>query len=307
MLFRNLPQSEFPAEYLIPRLLARNSAATAGMQDCLAGKKPVPWSTDQEIAEELLTTRFWLYRQLHSRLRQNLGSVFLFFELKTLINWLRVRQARASDTLLHSLLKHSLLCPELQQALREEAEADVLAARLEKILCSCLDPAFSGIAARYAENGLPYFEKRLYQLFFEHIGLVAPNAVVRSFFKSVADQRNILAFAKASHWKEQPFFLPGGHLALNWQKALAEPEKAERLLNGLRWESGLPQGAKELSELEDFLLRRQSLLLQRQARNGTMERIISFLWQQNIHAGNMGLLLHGRLVGAELLAAKVIQ
>lgn len=307
MLLRNLPQAEFPAEYLVPRLLAKNSAATAGVRDCLAGRKPVPWSTDQDIAEELLTTRFWLYRQLHSRLRQDLGSVFLFFELKTLINWLRVRQARASDTLLHSLLKHSLLCPELQQALQEEAEADVLAARLEKILRSGLDPAFSGLAARYAKNGLTDFERRLYQLFFEHIGLVAPNAVVRSFFKGVADQRNILAFAKGRFWNDQAVFLPGGHLAVNWQRVLAEPEKAERLLTGLRWKSGLPRGAKELSELEDFLLRRQSLLLHRQARNGTVEKIIHFLGQQDVHAGNMGLLLHGRLVGAELLAAKVIQ
>ncbi|MBU2537638.1 MAG: hypothetical protein KKH22_04310 [Proteobacteria bacterium] len=307
MLLRDLPQSEFPAEYLVPRLLARNGAAATGVQDCLAGKKPVAWATDQEITGELLATRFWLYRQLHSRLRQDLGPVFLFSELKTLINWLRIRQAHASDALLHSLLSHSLLCPELQQALREETEAEPLAARLDTILCSRLDPAFSGIAARYSKNGLPDFEKRLYQLFFEHIGLTAANAVVRSFFKGVADQRNILAFAKASHWKDQPFFLPGGHLALNWEKAWAEPERADRLLTRLHWESGLPQGAKELSGLEDFLLRRQSLLLHRQARNGTVERIIHFLWQQDIHAGNMGLLLHGRLVGAEMLAAKVVQ
>lgn len=307
MLLRNLPQSEFPSEYLLPRLLARNAAAAASVQACLDGDNPVPWATDQDIAGQLLAERFWLYHQLHSRLRCALGPIFLFFELKTLINWLRVRQARASDGLLHSFLARSLLCPELHKTLRKEEEPAALAKRLEKFLCTRLDPGFTGIAAIYNENGLLDFEKQLYQIYLERIGLAAPEATVRSFFKGLVDQRNILALAKANLWQEKMTFVVGGDLAVNWQRALTEPKRADRVLARLHWESGLPREVQELSTLEDFLLHRLCRILQRQARSGTKERIIHYLWQQDIHARNMGLLLHGRLVGGELLAAKVIQ
>ncbi len=307
MLLRNLPQSEFPSEYLLPRLLARNAAAAASVQGCLDGDNPVPWATDQDIAGQLQAERFWLYHQLHSRLRCDLGPLFLFFELKTLVNWLRVRQARASGALLHSFLPQSLLCPELLKALQDEEEPKALAERLEKFLCTRLDPGFSGLAEGYKKKGLLAFEGQLYQLYFERIGLAAPEATVRSFFKGLVDQRNILALAKANLWQEKMTFVDGGYLAVNWERVLAEPKRADRVLARLQWESGLPREAQELSALEDFLLHRLCRILQRQARNGTKERIIHYLWQPDIHARNMGLLLHGRLVGGELLAAKVIQ
>lgn len=307
MLLRKLPQSEFPSEYLVPRLLARNAAAAASIRSCLDGKAAVPVATNHEIAGRLQAERFWLYRQLHSQLRRDLGPVFLFFELKTMVNWLRVRQARATDALLHFFLTHSLLCPELQKTLREEEEAVVLAERLEEFFCTRLDPGFSGLATKYKKKGLLDFERRLHQLYFERIGLAASDTAVRSFFKGLVDQRNILALAKANLWQEKMTFVPGGDLAVNWERALAEPERADRVLARLHWESGLPREVQELSALEDFLLRRHCLILQRQARSGTVAQVIHSLWQQDIHAGNMGLLLHGRLVGRELLAAKVIR
>ena len=304
MLLRNLPQPEFPSEYLLPRLLARKAAGAAGVQACLDGKEAAPWATGQEIAGQSQAERFWLYHQLNSRLRHNLAPVFLFFELKTLVNGLRMRKARAST----ALLPRTLLCPELQKTLQAEEEAPVLAARIEALFCARLAPVFSGLAKVYTEQGLLAFERRLYQLFLEHLGVPAlEEASVRSFFKDLVDQRNILALAKAHYWQEPMTFVAGGHLEVNWERALAEPERANRVLAALHWESGLPQGITELSDLEDFLLHRQALILQRRARGGTVAQILHYLWQQDILARNRGLLFHGRLVGEALCKAKVIQ
>lgn len=307
MLLRNLPQPEFPSGYLLPRLLARKAAGAADVQACLEGKQPLPWATAQDIAGRSQAERVWLYHQLNSRLRHSLAPVFLFFELKSLVNGVRLRRARASADGLDFSPSRTLLCPELQKLLQTEEEAPVLTKRLEALLCARLAPGFSGLAAVYAGQGIAAFERRLYELFFAHLGLVAPEAGVRSFFKDIVDLRNILALAKAHYWQEPMTFLAGGHLEAQWEKALAEPERAGRLLATLHWESGLPQGIAELSGLEDFLLRRQALILQRRARSNTVAQILHYLWQQDLLARNRGLLFHCRLAGEELCKAKVIQ
>lgn len=307
MLLRNLPQPEFPSDYLLPRLLARKAGATAEVQACFGGKEAVPWATGHEIAGQAQAERFWLYHQLNSRLRRNLAPVFLFFELETLVNCLRFRRAKDSVARLDFFPARTLLCPELQKILRAEEEAPVLAARVEALFCARLAPVFSGLAKVYTEKGLLAFERRLYHLFLEHLGLVAPQAAVRSFFKDLVDQRNILALAKAHYWQETMTFVAGGHLEVHWERALAESERAARVLASLHWQGGMPQGITELSALEDFLLHRQGLILQRRARSGTAAQILHYLWQQDILARNRGLLFHGRLVGEALLKAKVIQ
>lgn len=306
MLLRNLPQPEFPSEYLLPRLLARKAAGAAGVQACLDGKEAVPWATGQEIAGQSQAERVWLYHQLNSRLRHNLAPVFLFFELETLVNGLRLRRAEASAALLDFFPTRTLLCPELQKTLQTEEEAPALAARIEALFCGRLAPVFSGLAKVYTEQGLLAFERRLYQLFLEHLGVPASEASVRSFFMDLVDQRNILALAKAHYWQEPMTFVAGGHLEVNWERALAEPERAGKVLATLHWKSGLPQGIAELSGLEDFLLQRQTLILQRRARSNTVAQILLYLWQQDILARNRGLLFHGRLVGEALCKAKVI-
>lgn len=309
MLLRNLPQPEFPAEYLVPRLLVRKAARAAGVRACIDGKAALPCAAaGQETAAALQAERFWLYGQLNSRLRYQLGPVFVFFELKTLVNWLRIRRAKAPAETQLFLLTYSLLCRELHRILRNETDAGALARQLEECLCNRLSPQFSGIAALYIEKGLRIFEMRLYEIFFKSIGLSAPNAAVRSFLKTLVDQRNLLALAKGHYWQEKPPFLAGGHLTIHWKRTLAEPAQADRVLAGYHWQSGLPKEVSELSALEDFLHRRRGLALDRQARIGTVvERILHSLWQQEVHTGNMGLLAHGRLVGEELLGAKVIQ
>jgi hypothetical protein len=305
-MLRELPQPEFPADYIVVRLQVRKAMAAATIQAVLGGQADLPLTTDQEIAGQWQSERFWLYQQLNSYLRRELASVFLFYELGTLLNWLRVRQARGSDALLQFFLPHSLLCSEARKALREEGEAAVLAKRLEELFCLRLDPRFSGIAGVYNEKGLQGFERRLVQLFLETRGMSASQKSVRSFFRSLIDQRNVLALAKGHYWQEKVDFVTGGHLDMNWGQAAAEPARADMALARIHWQGGLPRGVTELSALEDFLLLRHRHYLHLQTPKGALEQILQYLWQQRILARNRGLLLHGWLVGNELLQAKVI-
>ncbi len=309
-MLRNLPQSEFPSDYLVPRLLARKAATTATLQACLDGKEVLPWSTDQEIARQLLAERFWLYRQLNSRLRQSLSPVFLFFELETLINWLRARKARATNSQLHFFLDYSLFCSEVRKALQEEEDAQLLAVRLDKLLCTHLDRHFSGIAENYQKNGLLDFERSLYQLFFEYRGVSALEPAVRFFFRSLVDLRNLLTLAKIHYWQdtgqEKAIIRASGHMNVNWKRAINNPNLAAKILASTHWQSGLPTDGRELSALEDFLLRRHDLVLHRQASRGVAEQILYYLWRQKLLARNMGLLLHRLLIGEEIIEAKIL-
>jgi hypothetical protein len=306
-MLRKLPQAEFPSAYLLPRLLARQAVAAASAQACYEEKGALPFATDQDITKQLLVGRLWVYQQLNSSLRRSLALVFQFFEWKSVFNWLRVRKARASVEYLDSFLDDSLLCAQMRSFLREETDASLLAQRLESFFCLHLDPHFSGIAAIYQKKGIPGFERRCHQLFFEHLGGKASEGAVRFFFNNLLHLRNILALAKSYRWQTREEFAVSGFEDTGWQRALENPARATAILARNHWRDGLPQNVCELAALEDFLMRRLGLIFKRQAGSGVAEQIISCLWQQEIQARNWGLLLHGHLLGNEMREARFIQ
>jgi len=307
MLLCEPPQPEYPIEYLLSRLMGRKAAASSELAACLAGSLPLPWATASEIGKNEQAERLWLYRQLPARLRRDLAPVFIFHELPLLINLLRMRRAGASP-FGPALPPGSLLCPEAEKTLNQAETADELAGKITALLAARLAPGFGELAGLYPARGLAAFEQSLYRLFFTLAGVGAKNAAVRLFFRELVDLRNLLALAKAHYWREEMAFIPGGLFAANWEKALAEPGRAEKILAVFGWPDGLPKEIATLSALEDFLLRRIGRTLRRRAAGeAPADRLIDYLWFKDILAKNQGLLYYRRLTGDDIKLAKVIQ
>ena len=271
---------------------------------------PPPGTSDERIWEALLRELQWLFRQMNRKLRKTFSAVFLLFELKTIILCLRRKSIGGSNDI-EMLLAHSLLAEPVLEALRRGSTVRATAARVTDTIAATAND-FRQLESAYAEKGLKGFESRLTRLFLQHVLSKRLHPVIREFFVSFIDLRNIMLLYKQLRWeiKEGLVFVSGGSIELaRLEQILAGENMADldALVTGV---TGLktPTMASTEAAAETVLLSGMTRKLRKIARdNEGVGPILDYMWRIYIQARNLAVLYHGKDLGVETLERELIR
>ncbi len=266
-LLAELPQPDYPADYLVARLAARRSRWAAGRS---------PGAGDDHGGMVSRAAEFhWLYGQLPRRLRRELAPLFVYFELRSLFLFLR-GLARGSKEGGKALFDGSLLHDGLRQRLLGEQEAGAAVRRLSRFW-----PAGTTLSRSYAAGGCAALEDEMTRQV-----LAAgrrSSAGLRDFWATLIDLENLMAVAKRRRWQARfPFAYRCG--------GIVGPRLLRKAEHGMVTSLADPMAAAVESavgegnwQLEDLLVTRVQQRLARTARTAApAASVAAYLW--GIHA-----------------------
>ena len=244
---------------------------------------------------------------MNEGLRQTFAPLFLWFELRTIILCLRFRrggeQGKAAG-----LLPASLLAKRVQLALTEDGEPAAVMAALSGLLAAVAEP-YRALGDIYRQQGGREQELRLVTLYLERMTSLPLHPVLRDFFRSLIDMRNLVTLAKQLRWQlhEPQAFIRGGEITPErLGKVLAEGTAAglATLLAALP-DMGAPPAATLNPEPQLF-----GWLTGKVRRLGRdplgVGLVLDYLWRCFVEAHNLSLSIHGEGLDQETLRAELI-
>ena len=269
----------------------------------------LPGASEEAIWGALLLELNWVHLQMNPRLRQTFTSLFLLFELKTIVLCLRKR-AFDKTAGVEGLLEGSLLADAVKQALAQAVDLQSVIAALGETMSIASDD-FRGLSRAYDEAGLRGFEDALVRIFLEQLADRKLHPVIREFIGSFIDLRNIVILYKHLRWElegEAPFIRKGAIDTSNFYKILESHDQRgfDDLVRGVTGAGALSNAASEAA-LESVLLRGMTTKLRRIGRESEdVGLILDYVWRVYIQARNLAVIYHGEGVGPDALEKEVI-
>lgn len=262
-LLASLPQSDYPVDYLLARLPARQAHWRERFAPCRQDEALAGWAA---MAQEFR----WLYGQLNRRLRQELAPFFVYCALRPLFLFLR-DLASGREEPGQRLLVATLLADDLKRALLDARRVEVALRQLNRYWPP--DPALERL---YEAGGLPAVEQRM-----THDLLVTAaygSAVLRPFWAAVIDLENITALAKRLRWRAaRPLVYRDGGLLSVRRLAAAERLAAPELLPAVA--APIARAVQEGNwPLEELLVERVANHTRRSASGAPAAMVASYLW-----------------------------
>src|SRR5208282_2998542 len=285
----------YPTEYLLSRIRGRRAHLIADWRPLVLSDSPVDSlaltrygsiMTDDypaAIRQYLLKEFGWVYSQMNRTLRKIFRPFFLYTELSTIFICLRNAIGKESGKI-DSILSSSLLSEKIKKILR----GDLLSA------LGGLEDYFTGLSARFSglrntlENtGLRGIELTLSTGYLEHTVHSKLHPVMKDFFVSVIDSRNILSLYKyiRLNGKSVPPFITGGRISENMFMKIAAKKD---LLEVGSMAHKLTKIASETAPIETSLNRMVTRLLRKAGREPLgVGLILDYLWRTSLEATNL--------------------
>ena len=253
-------QCEYPAEYLVSRVIGRRKHLEA-----------TGWTG-------LLQELCWLYQQMNSALRTSFRPVFHYFEARTLIICLRLvsgKEQAVTETILH----HSLISEQIRDFLLGHGawRPELIPALAEKLAIG----AIPSTETSHGAGPLKSFELALYQRVLAEAMNQKTHRMIRSFFASIIDMRNTMLLAKNMRWQStaRPQYLAFGSINAEtldtWQAEGAIGPVAGTRTTG----HALVNHPDELVLLHNRLfLGIRNTLRKNRKENDTTAQLLSYMW-----------------------------
>jgi vacuolar-type H+-ATPase subunit C/Vma6 len=307
----------FPLAYLLSRLRGRRSRLIADWRPLVHGSPSDYLSSAQyqgfvrERSLDGLWTSLqqeyrWVFEQLDEPLRRMLAPYFLYAELRTVTVCLRMSESGTADDV-RAALASSLLAPVVCAALMAGETAEAVQ-RIE-VLFRGVAPACRGMASAYADKGLREVERILVAGYLAAMAGRPLHPVLRELFVRIIDARNILTFAAALRQGSRgvPEFIPGGAVAVERLRSLADRGDPFAVTGLVRQTAGILVNAPEASQAEVALYRGISKELRKAGRDPLgVGLIVDYLWRCSLEVTNLGILFAGRDLERQAVSEELI-
>lgn len=309
----------YPADYLRARLRGRAEYLIADWDRLLAvadpalSLPPAPWRDRTPRSEEgvwrgALREFTWVYGQMEPRLRERLAPLFCWFELRTIILVLRLREG-GDDPRADTLLDESLLAPGVRRALRGGGNLGEAVAATGNLFAE-ENEKFRGLAETFRREGRPGVEGELVTLWLEGVAAERLHHPLGELFRRLIDLRNVVTLAKELRWRPtaSPPFVRGGSLSPALLGEIATRGEPEALLPLLGRLAGRGVGEWTAANPEPPLLEAVTGEVRRWGREaGGIGPILDHLWRCYLEARNLGLLVHGGDLDRETIRRELVQ
>jgi ATP synthase (C/AC39) subunit len=294
----------YPDEYLLARLRGRRAKQASERHSPTAAAG----MTDAEAWDAMRSEFRWVYRQMNGGLRETFAPLFLWFELRTITLCLRFRRGGERGKAA-GLLPASLLAKPVQQALTEDGEPAAVMEAVSGLLAAVAGP-YRGLGAIYRERGGREHEQLLVTLYLERMTALPLHPVLREFFRSLIDMRNLVTLAKQLRWQlhEPQLFIRGGEITPErLGKALEEgnPAGLAALLAALPGMGAIPAGQENPEQQLFGWLTAKVRRLGRDPLGAGL--VLDYLWRCFVEAHNLSILIHGEGLDNETLGAELIR
>ncbi len=247
---------------------------------------------------------------MNPRLRAAFAPVFVLFELKTIILCLRNKSIQKIVNI-EILLARSLLAERLQELLRRETDVRSTVAALTDALAGTAE-SFGALENAYAQDGLKGLENNLTRIYLQYIRKQRLHPVIKKFFLSFIDLRNIVLLYKQLRWEVEdglPFISGGTIDPSRFQQLLArkDPAELDTLIASMTGLKTLTIASTE-GALETSLLASLTRKLQKLGReNEDVGLILDYIWRIYIQARNLAVLYHGKQLDADTLERELVR
>jgi vacuolar-type H+-ATPase subunit C/Vma6 len=307
----------YPPEYLLSRIRGRRSrlirdwrslAAEASPAEHLASAQYqgfVRERTLEGIWRALLQEHAWVRGQMDESVRRDFAPYFLYAELRTV--FIALRALTGEDKLKAAeMLKHSLLADDVRDALRSGDAAGAVA-DLEAVLAA-VSPLLGGIAARFEAEGLRGVEQRLTAAFLHQVMAMPLPPVLRRFFGRIIDARNVLAVFKSLRFGERDpaAFLGEGSIGRERLLEVAERDDPYAVLPLVRQAAGVTLPEPDPTAVETALYRGITRGLRRDGRDQGAGLLLDYLWRCSLEVTNLSLLIAGKDLERDEIAAELV-
>lgn len=281
------------------------------MQDYLASSRYQGFVRDrssESVWRNLLREYRWVYRQMNAQLREQFGPFFLHTELRTLFLCLR-RLKDKNPAPAGDLLEMSLLSDEIRKILSTSPDIPTAVERLERFLVP-VSGRFTGLTKNLEAAGLRAVEQTLTQVVLERIVHEKLHPLMRTFFERLIDARNILSMYKYLRLEQASFppFIPGGRIEMARLQETAVKENFPGICSLVREFFGIKIDAPDPTKVEIGLYRGVTVFLKKEGREPFgVAPILDYLWRCSIEVMNISVLMNGKDIERELIAAELVQ
>jgi hypothetical protein len=263
--------------------------------------------TAEGMWRALLLEHGWVHSQMDEATRRMFAPYFLYAELRTVFICLRNLEGDKAQKA-GEVLSVSLLSDEVKAVLRTGEVTDDLV-KLEQLF-GALAPGFRGLSMSYEGKGLRGVEQFLthqYLLFVQGLPL---HPVVHGFFSRIIDSRNILALYKSlrAGIKETGQYIAGGTVQIQQLAELTEKGDIFDITGLIRQTAGVMIASPDPTHVEVALYQGITKFLRGEGKyplNAAL--ILDYLWRCSLEVMNLSLLLEGKDLEREEVAAELVR
>ena len=309
----------YPVEYLFSRIRGRRSRLIRDWRPLVYDAAPVEFLASAQYQgfvrerspegmwRALLREHSWLFGQMEEDVRKIFAPYLLYAELRTVFICLRyLHGERAQKT--GEILEVSLLADAVKDILRD-GETVTAVKGLECMFCR-LSTDFAGLSAQYEEKGLREVEQHLTNGFLSYIIGTSLHPVMKEFFSRIIDARNILYVYKALRLnaRNADAFISGGAIPIPQLQGLMDKDDLIAVISLIRQASGITITAPDPTQVEVALYRGITRYLHKEGRDPLgAELILDYLWRCSLEVMNLSLLLAGKDLEREEIAAELVR
>jgi hypothetical protein len=318
-LLKTLAEGEYPAEFLVARLLGKKGAVFRNWEFLI---------TSSDAVENLQNTPFypflkkyaapgiwrflhhehlWVYKRMNNKLRNNFESYFVFHEISTLVVCLRYLSRKIEIDRVVQALQNSLLHNDIQDILTSNLDFAALLQILELRLCA-YSGQFEGLRELYERKGIAALEVFIRNCFLASLLSRKQPSLRKIFLQYRVDYHNCITLAKSLRWQfeTEPAMIPGGTVPLDRLKRAYFRKDLTPVLQYLHLQD-TDASASAIPRLETVLLSFISKKLQIWSLQRTVVGdILYYLWEQYRYTRNISMVLNTILLEDEPVRGGIV-
>jgi len=314
---RKTEDKGYPTEYLLSRVRGRRAMLIADWSPLVLSESPADHlaftrycniaTNDYPVGirRYLLKEFGWVYSQMNRTLREIFLPFFLYMELNTI--FVCLRNARGNETgKIEGILSLSLLSEKIKKILRGGEHLVSAIGGIEDCFLH-LSGRFSGLINVFENNGLQGVELALSTRYLEHTAHSKLHPVMKDFFVSIIDSRNILSLYKYIRFngKLAPPFITGGRISETMLMKIADRKDLDEIGPVVQKVTKIES---ETANIEISLLRMMTRFLRKAGREPLgIGLILDYLWRSSLEATNLSVLLYGNEIDRETITAEMAQ